>query len=669
AVFANWRGKRQLLLTAFAGILVAALLEFLTPGWQLQLSGRFITIPSLVIHLFWAGLSAFILISVWRSFWRTTFPWHANRLLFWFLALAIVFIGDALTIFQWSGLTIAGQFVRLFGFTALVYGIASYRIFDVRTRSQRVLTFVTITLVTSLPLTGIILLAENLTGSQSVSARIFITIAAATVSFLLYQPFRRLVSRLLYRFFLDEGINTGQVVRNYSQAAYKSLDVQQLALVIITTIRGLLKANKSALMIVSKVEDGFVIEPISVMGHTHGSAFHIPSASLFIKTLTQQHQPLSKYDIDFNPEYGRIPTETRQWFNELGMDVYVPVTTGDELDGIITIGPKQTGVPYQPGELELLQILADQTVIALQNARLYSELDSQNDKIRHLNVDLVQQNERLEIMDRVKSDFITIASHELRTPLTQVKGYADILDAFNEDNTLNQKQTREIVGHIDRATKRLEGLITAMLDASQLDAAGMELKFVQTTLDTIIRMASEPLTQALLERRITMTTGDIATLTPFYADFKRLVQAFSNIIGNAIKYTPDHGSIAIDADLTSAINDSEEFLEVVISDTGIGIDAQYHELIFEKFFRIGDPQLHSTGSTKFKGAGPGLGLPIAKGVIEAHGGRTWVESEGEDEERLPGSQFHIVLPVRPPGLEHQLANPAQPKKRPAWLVG
>ncbi|MCK5922340.1 MAG: hypothetical protein KAG66_15450, partial [Methylococcales bacterium] len=90
-------------------------------------------------------------------------------------------------------------------------------------------------------------------------------------------------------------------------------------------------------------------------------------------------------------------------------------------------------------------------------------------------------------------------------------------------------------------------------------------------------------------------------------------------------------------------------------------------LIFEKFFRVGDPMLHSTGDTKFKGAGPGLGLPIARGVVEKHGGKIWVESEGEDEERLPGSTFHIILPVMPPAaLAQQEEEKAQ---RPAWLVG
>ena len=91
-------------------------------------------------------------------------------------------------------------------------------------------------------------------------------------------------------------------------------------------------------------------------------------------------------------------------------------------------------------------------------------------------------------------------------------------------------------------------------------------------------------------------------------------------------------------------------LEVVVADTGVGIDPKYHELIFEKFFRVGSAALHSTGSTKFMGAGPGLGLPLARGVIHGHGGRVWVESPEFNMQKLPGSRFHVWLPLRPPEL-------------------
>jgi signal transduction histidine kinase len=125
------------------------------------------------------------------------------------------------------------------------------------------------------------------------------------------------------------------------------------------------------------------------------------------------------------------------------------------------------------------------------------------------------------------------------------------------------------------------------------------------------------------------------------ADSTRLYQALRNIAMNAVKFTPDGGRIDVKARMIRAGG----AVEITIADTGIGINVEHHDLIFDKFYRVGELNLHSTGQTKFKGAGPGLGLPIARGIVEAHGGRVWVESEGQDEERLPGSVFHVILPV------------------------
>jgi signal transduction histidine kinase len=91
--------------------------------------------------------------------------------------------------------------------------------------------------------------------------------------------------------------------------------------------------------------------------------------------------------------------------------------------------------------------------------------------------------------------------------------------------------------------------------------------------------------------------------------------------------------------------------QITFADSGIGIDAQYHALIFEKFYRIGSSAQHTTSTTKFMGGGPGLGLPIAKGIIERHGGRLWVESAGHNAENLPGSRFHVVVPIKPPAFD------------------
>jgi signal transduction histidine kinase len=147
----------------------------------------------------------------------------------------------------------------------------------------------------------------------------------------------------------------------------------------------------------------------------------------------------------------------------------------------------------------------------------------------------------------------------------------------------------------------------------------------------------------------------IDELPSLEGDPERLTQAFSNLINNAIKFTPDGGRIKVRG---RVVRGPESVIEIIVADEGIGINPKDHDMIFEKFYRTGSVDLHSTGQIKFKGGGPGLGLPIARGVIEGHGGRIWVESEGYDEQSCPGSRFHVLLP-----LQRGLADPDQVSKQ------
>jgi signal transduction histidine kinase len=677
AAFVDWTNRRYWLLGGGAAIIATILLELFLPVPLFAAPEFFMleaTVGGFATLITWLVLTTALPITTWRSYRSNPFPWHANRLLYWAAALLIILVGEVLLFFSSPWLSFSGQGLRLLGAGALAYGVSSHRLFDVQGRIRRSLAFVIIVSMATGIAYGVFVATQWVTRELPSSTSTALILLLIVAGFLLYQPFRRLAERTINPLLLGEEFDTSKVVRSYSQAISRTLDVEQLSLVIIGTLSELFETNRGALLLATRLKEGYEVEPIPAMGRISRQKMWFAADSLLFATLAGERQPLLQYELDFNPQFQALSAEERTWLSEMGMEVYVPISTETEIAGLIALGPKISGLTYRQTELELVQTLADQTVVALENARLYSELGSQNEKIRLLNVDLRRQNERLEIMDKVKSDFITIASHELRTPLTQVKGYADILQAMNEENVLNREQTREIVGHINRASLQLEQLISAMLDASQLDVNGLKLNFVPTKVDTILRLAVEPLAKAIRERRLAFKLEGIQNLPTLQADFKRLVQAFSNILGNAVKYTPDGGTITVTGTLVPS-NDGQDYVEIIISDTGIGIDSKFHELIFEKFFRIGDPQLHSTGNTKFKGAGPGLGLPIAKGVIEAHFGRIWVESDGEDETRLPGSRFHVILPICPPGalLQQQTPIPAlqaQPQpERPAWLVG
>jgi signal transduction histidine kinase len=289
--------------------------------------------------------------------------------------------------------------------------------------------------------------------------------------------------------------------------------------------------------------------------------------------------------------------------------------------------------------------------VTLQNARLVSDLKARNAEITGLNDELTRTNRRLEKLDEAKTNFIQIASHELRTPLTQVRGYADIMGDVVQSGAPSPTQLAQISQGISRATVRLGDIITQMLDISQIDVESLTLDRAPLAMRAVIRMALDGYREAVEQRRQTLTIQGIEELPPLQGDMPRLCQAFGNIIGNCIKYTPDGGRITINGrsfQEAGAGGAPTTYVEITIADTGIGIDAEDRELIFEKFYRVDSPDLHSTGATKFKGAGPGLGLSISRGVIQAHGGRVWVESPGHDETTMPGSTFHVVLPATPP---------------------
>jgi signal transduction histidine kinase len=194
---------------------------------------------------------------------------------------------------------------------------------------------------------------------------------------------------------------------------------------------------------------------------------------------------------------------------------------------------------------------------------------------------------------------------------------------------------------------RLLTTVNDMIAVSQIDAQSLQLTFQLMSLPHILQIVMQDLRGSLEERVLNFKMKPIPPeLGSFYADPQRVYQIFDYVIGNAIKYTPDGGSITIALDVLDAPLDVEHFVEVNISDTGIGIAPEDIPHLFDKFYSKTDISRHSSGRTKFKGGGSGLGLSVVKGIIEAHGGKIVIESPGYDEEKCPGTTVRIFLPVR-----------------------
>jgi signal transduction histidine kinase len=284
--------------------------------------------------------------------------------------------------------------------------------------------------------------------------------------------------------------------------------------------------------------------------------------------------------------------------------------------------------------LDLANALTPVYLHCIEQATVYEH----ESRIEYLSGEVKRLQTKVERLDKTKSNFISVAAHELKTPLTLIEGYTAMIgDLVPAD--LNQIQA--LVHGVHNGIRRLREIVDDMIDVSIIDNGLLDLNFQPLWVNRILDLLKAEFLPRLEERR------QILDIKPFegngelvFADPERIYQAFHNILSNAIKYTPDGGQISIGGRLLPG------FVEVTISDTGIGIAAENLDLIFEKFGSVGDISLHSSGKTKFKGGGPGLGLAITKGIIEAHGGSLWVESAGYDEVRCPGSTFHLLLPLR-----------------------
>ncbi|MBV8897418.1 MAG: GAF domain-containing protein [Acidobacteriaceae bacterium] len=286
--------------------------------------------------------------------------------------------------------------------------------------------------------------------------------------------------------------------------------------------------------------------------------------------------------------------------------------------GVITVA-RQRVEPFTDKQIELVATFADQAVIAIENARLFEEVQTRT-------IELARTIEELEIASQHKSQFVANMSHELRTPLAAMLGYAELLEEGIYE-PLGEKSLAALT-RIRSNGKHLLGLINTVLDIAKIESGQFTLNMQEYSIETVVetvRVATESLAQ---NKKLALTSAVTKPLPIGIGDEQRLTQVLLNLVGNAIKFT-DTGEVRV----TAKAVDGQFAISVV--DTGPGIPEQERTRIFQQFHQIDD------SNTKAKG-GTGLGLAIAKQIVEMHGGRIWVESTVGQ-----GSTFQMELPIVP----------------------
>ena len=290
----------------------------------------------------------------------------------------------------------------------------------------------------------------------------------------------------------------------------------------------------------------------------------------------------------------------------------VPLLRESGIIGGLVINRKTPG-EFAPDIIELLRTFATQSALAIQNARLFQEIE--------------EKSRQLEIADRHKSEFLASMSHELRTPLNAVIGFSEVLleRMFGEINAKQDEYLQDILS----SGRHLLSLINDILDLAKIEAGRMELDVADFHLPQAIDNAVTLVRERAARRAITLEVGIDPQLGEIKGDERKVKQVLLNLLSNAIKFTPEGGRVDVHAGLVDG------GAEIAVRDTGVGIAPEDHEAVFEEFRQVG------TDYAK-KHEGTGLGLTLSRRFVELHGGKIWVKSQlGQ------GATFTFTLPVKP----------------------
>jgi len=391
-----------------------------------------------------------------------------------------------------------------------------------------------------------------------------------------------------------------------SRLLSSTLDLDQLLQLIIHTAADMVGSEAASILLEDRRTGG-----LSFVAATNCSAedlrcIEVPVDYSIAGTVYKTGEPVIVDNASVDPRhYGEVDSHIKfQTHSVLG----VPLQVRSRNIGVLEAVNKCEGACFSPDDVEILLTLASQAAVAIQNAKLVSELR--------------EANARLAQVDKIKSDFLSIASHELRTPLNIVMGYAAML---REDAAGSLSE--EVEGVLRGAT-RLQGIIKSMTNLTYLESGVPQLRLERYLLQALVEEACKEWRPLAAGKHLTLRES--LPEMPIYVnvDVAKVNTVLNNVLDNAVAFTPPDGCIEV------AIRPHTGMVAVSVADTGIGIPEVELERIFEPFYQVED---HLTRQHE----GIGLGLSVAKSIVELHGGRIWAESvEGH------GSRFSFLLPVR-----------------------
>ncbi len=441
------------------------------------------------------------------------------------------------------------------------------------------------------------------------------------------------------KFFLDRLTDRSKKFRlayEVLETTTSSLDIKQVLFILVARTANALNAERCSIIAVEGKwgEDKEILKGRVLVSHDDPNLAEIPldltKYPEIIKSFRTGELVLIE-DIETDP----IMEGVREKMSHLGLKsiIAVPLTFRGEIMGALLLRSARSGKSFNDEEIAIARVIAGASSNAIKNATLYRMLERKTDKLARLNEELLRINEELQYLNTIKSDFVATVSHELRTPLTSIIGFSELLSEEHVGK-LTEEQ-KDYTGQICRKGKDLLNLINDILDTGRLEEGKIAFRFKPVDFREIINDV------IFSTRHVTSVEPDIQTDIPeglpqIEADRDKLLQIMNNIVSNALKYSDPGSPVKIDVKKISGRRETDhsDLMQVSVIDKGIGIPDECHQKVFEQFFQVDQ-------GTARPYHGAGLGLFIAKSMVELHGGKIWFDSVPDK-----GTTFHFTIPMK-----------------------
>jgi signal transduction histidine kinase len=518
------------------------------------------------------------------------------------LGMAGIIITNALLpfVFNYYGLTNAGSFFCTFFVVGIAYAIVKHRLFDLRLVVARSLAYILTlsSLVGAYSIFGYLLTVRVFETSENSTIRFVVTTGLLVISALSFGQIKKFFDRITNRLF-------------YRDAYDAQALLDRLNRVLVSTYKVDVLLNQTAALLNENIKSEsafFIIEPEKGSGlREFGSSKH------HIDDLKRIHSHIhsSKQLLMVADELDEGEGLQRN-LREFNLAIVVKLVSGHstkEEVGYLVLGNKKSGNPYNRQDIRLITIIANELVIAIQNALRFEEIENFNitlqQKVEDATRQLRRTNEKLKILDETKDEFISMASHQLRTPLTAVKGYLSMV-IEGDAGKLNDMQ-HKLLNQAFISSQRMVYLIADLLNVSRLRTGKFILELVPSNLADVVEGEISQLYETAQARNITLKYNKPADFPTLTIDETKTRQVIMNFTDNAIYYGKSGGRIDID------LKDTGKSIEFTVTDDGIGVPKSEQHHLFTKFYRAGNAR-------KARPDGTGLGLFMAKKVIVAQGG-------------------------------------------------